>query len=79
MCASPGRIDRRSGCHAPAPQPSAGSVMSILNTNPIVFFWRWLRYRITKWQMKNVDPMYPDIIKYVKDRNDFESTYGSGW
>ena len=53
--------------------------MSILQTNTIVFFWRWLRYCVTKWQMKNVDPMYPDMIKYVKEQNEFESTYGTGW
>ena len=53
--------------------------MSVLKTNPIVFFWRWFRYTLTKWQMKNVDPMYPDMIKYVKDKNEFESTYGTGW
>lgn len=53
--------------------------MSTLTTNPIVFFWRWIRYRITKWQMENVDPMYPDMIEYVRDKNDFESTYGTGW
>jgi hypothetical protein len=53
--------------------------MSVLKTNLIVFLWRWIRYKVATWQMKNVDPMYPDIIKYVNDKNDFESTYGTGW
>jgi hypothetical protein len=53
--------------------------MSEVKTNLIVFIWRWMRYEVAIWQMKNVDPMYPDIIKYVNDRNDFESTYGTGW
>jgi hypothetical protein len=53
--------------------------MSEVKTNLIVFIWRWMRYEVAIWQMKNVDPMYPDIITYVNDRNDFESTYGTGW
>lgn len=53
--------------------------MPELQTNLIVFMWRWIRYKIATWQMKNVDPMYPDMIKYVNDKNEFESTYGTGW
>jgi hypothetical protein len=53
--------------------------MSILKTNSVVFLRRWLRYKVTKWQMENVDPVYPDMIKYVRDKNDFESTYGTRW
>ena len=53
--------------------------VSALPTNLIVFLWRWVRYKISVWQMNNVDPMYPDMIDYVNDANDFESTYGKGW
>lgn len=53
--------------------------MSILETNPVVFFWRWIRYKFVAWRMKRADPMYPDMIEYVNDKNDFESTYGTGW
>lgn len=45
----------------------------------LLFFWRWIRYKVSLWQMKNVDPMYPDMIKYVNDTSEFESTYGTGW
>jgi hypothetical protein len=80
-----GASPRSGGIHALGWPCAPGSIrprrkpMSVLKTNPVVFFWRWIRYKITKWQMRNVDPMYPDIIKYVKDKNDFESTYGTGW
>ena len=67
------------GRSASAANPRTDKAMSILKSNPFVFFWRWIRYTVAKWQMKNVDPMYPDMIKYVRDKNDFESTYGTGW
>lgn len=53
--------------------------MPELKINLLFFLWRWLRYKFASWRMKNVDPMYPDMIKYVNDKNDFESTYGTGW
>ena len=53
--------------------------MPEVKINLLFFLWRWLRYKFASWRMKNVDPMYPDMIKYVNDKNDFESTYGTGW
>jgi hypothetical protein len=75
-------VERNPRKRVGSPTPASSDerkLMSILQTNPIVFFWRWIRYKVMKWQMKNVDPMYPDMIKYVKDKNEFESTYGTGW
>jgi hypothetical protein len=55
-----------------------GRLMAAFEFN-LLFLWRWIRYRVALWQMKNVDPMYPDMIKYVNDTSEFESTYGTGW